>query len=94
MQLGIVKGLIFGSAIGAVAYAWQQNETFAAIAGLAMFLNMIVAGLTGVLIPMTLRYVLKLDPATAAGVFDTMVTDIMGFLIFLGLATIMLDRLS
>lgn len=94
LELGVVKGLIFGSAIGAIAWAWQQNGTFALIAGSAMFLNMIVASLTGVLIPMTLRYVLKLDPATAAGVFDTMVTDIMGFLIFLGLATIMLDRLS
>jgi magnesium transporter len=94
VELGVVKGLIFGAAIGVIAYAWQQNETFALIAAAAMFLNMIVAALTGVLIPMTLRYVLKLDPATAAGVFDTMVTDIMGFLIFLGLATIMLDRLS
>ena len=46
------------------------------------------------MIPMTLRYGLKLDPATAAGVFDTMITDIMGFFIFLGLATLLLDRLS
>jgi magnesium transporter len=94
VQLGVVKGLIFGTAIGLIAYAWQQNTTFALIASTAMFLNMIVAALTGVLIPMTLRYVFKLDPATAAGVFDTMLTDIMGFLIFLGLATIMLDRLG
>ncbi|MEX2227121.1 MAG: magnesium transporter [Dehalococcoidia bacterium] len=94
VQLGIVKGMIFGTVIGAIAFAWQQNGTFALIVASAMFLNMIVASVTGVLIPMTLRYGLKLDPATAAGVFDTMITDIMGFLIFLGLATIMLERLT
>jgi magnesium transporter len=59
-----------------------------------MFLNMLVASTAGVLIPMTLRFGLKVDPATAAGVFDTMLTDIMGFFIFLGLATLMLDRLT
>jgi magnesium transporter len=94
IELGVVKGLIFGSALGLIAFAWQQNTTFALIAGGAMFLNMIVASMGGVLIPMTLRYGLKLDPATAAGVFDTMITDIMGFFIFLGLATLLLDRLS
>jgi magnesium transporter len=94
IELGIVKGTLFGAAIALIAYAWQQNTTFAAIAGLAMFLNMIVASLSGVLIPMTLRYGLKLDPATAAGVFDTMITDIMGFFIFLGLATLLLNQLN
>ena len=48
----------------------------------------------GVLIPMGLRYGLRVDPATAAGVFDTMLTDILGFFIFLGLATVMLDQVS
>jgi magnesium transporter len=43
---------------------------------------------------MTLRYGLKIDPATAAGVFDTMLTDIMGFFIFLGLATLFINRLT
>jgi magnesium transporter len=94
VQLGLVKGLLFGTAIGLIAYAWQQNSTFALIAFAAMFLNMIVASVSGVLIPMTLRYGLKLDPATAAGVFDTMITDIMGFFIFLGLATLLLSQLE
>jgi magnesium transporter len=64
------------------------------IAAAAMFLNMLVASIGGVMIPMTLRYAFKLDPATAAGVFDTMLTDIMGFFIFLGLATLFLSRLT
>jgi magnesium transporter len=94
--LGCVKGVFFGAALGLIAYAWlgDQNMTLALIAAVAMFANMIVASLAGVLIPMTLRYVLKLDPATAAGVFDTMLTDIMGFFIFLGLCTLLLDRLT
>jgi magnesium transporter len=94
IALGAVKGAIFGTALAFIAYAWEGNTTLAAVAGTAMFLNMIVASVGGVLIPMTLRYALKVDPATAAGVFDTMLTDIMGFFIFLGLATLMLDRLT
>jgi magnesium transporter len=94
VALGAVKGLIFGSTLAFIAYVWQQNEALAFVAGLAMFVNMIVASIGGVMIPMTLRYGLKLDPATAAGVFDTMLTDIMGFFVFLGLATLMLNQLT
>jgi len=92
--LGCVKGVVFGGVLALVAYLWSDNGTLAGVAAAAMFLNMLVASTAGVLIPMALRYVLKVDPATAAGVFDTMLTDIMGFFIFLGLATIMLDRLT
>jgi magnesium transporter len=92
--LGVVKGVVFGGALAAIAYLWEGNGTLAFVAGLAMFINMIVASTGGVLIPMTLRYGLKVDPATAAGVFDTMLTDIMGFFVFLGLATLLLSRLS
>jgi magnesium transporter len=86
--------VIFGSVLAVVAYFWSENWTLAGVAAAAMFLNMLVASTGGVLIPMGLRYVLRVDPATAAGVFDTMLTDIMGFFIFLGLATLMLDRLT
>jgi magnesium transporter len=94
IALGAIKGMLFGSVLALVAFAWTSNGTLAGVAGAAMFLNMLVASLAGVLIPMTLRFGLKVDPATAAGVFDTMLTDIMGFFIFLGLATLMLDRLT
>lgn len=94
IALGAVKGVIFGSVLAGVAYFWQQNEALAFVAGFAMFINMIVASVGGVMIPMTLRYGFKVDPATAAGVFDTMLTDIMGFFVFLGLATLMLGRLT
>jgi magnesium transporter len=96
IALGIVKGAIFGSALGLITWLWlgDHNTTLALVAGGAMFLNMLVASIGGTLIPMTLRYVFRVDPATAAGVFDTMLTDIMGFFIFLGLATLLLSQLQ
>jgi magnesium transporter len=91
--MGMIKGATFGMILGLVAWLWKDNPTLGLIAGVSLFLNMIVAGLGGVLIPMTLRR-LGMDPATVAGVFDTVLTDIIGFLIFLGLATLMIDRMT
>ncbi|HXH21732.1 MAG TPA: magnesium transporter [Dehalococcoidia bacterium] len=91
--LGLIKGVLFGGVLATVAWVTRGDMTFGLIAGVAMFLNMMVASTTGVIIPMTLRR-LGVDPAAIAGVFDTMVTDFMGFLIYLGLATIFIDRLT
>lgn len=94
IALGTVKGLLFGGALMGISWLWYENPTLSFIAGGAMFMNMLVASVGGVLIPMTLRYVLRVDPATAAGVFDTMLTDIMGFFIFLGLSTLLLSQIN
>jgi magnesium transporter len=94
IALGVVKGVLFGAALAAVVWIWDQNTALAAIAGAAMLLNMLVASVAGVMIPIALRYGFRVDPATAAGVFDTMLTDILGFFIFLGLATLFIDRLT
>jgi magnesium transporter len=91
--MGVIKGALFGLVLGVIAWAWKGNETLGIIAGLALFLNMLVAATTGVLVPMTMRR-LGFDPATIAGVFDTMVTDLMGFLIYLGLATLLISQLT
>jgi magnesium transporter len=91
--LGLIKGVLFGSVLGVVAWFWKGNATLGLIAGVAMFLNMLVAATCGVLVPTTLRR-FGLDPATVAGVFDTMLTDFMGFLIFLGLATLLIHFLT
>jgi magnesium transporter len=90
--LSIIKGAIFGTILGLVAWIWKGEPILGVIAGVAMFLNMLVAGTTGVVLPLTLRR-LGFDPATIAGVFDTMLTDLMGFLIYLGLATIFVTQL-
>jgi magnesium transporter len=91
--LGLLKGAIFGGVLGFTAWIWQDHLTFGLVAGGAMFLNMLVASTTGVVIPLTLRR-LGIDPATIAGVFDTMITDLMGFLIYLGLATLLITQLT
>jgi magnesium transporter len=91
--LGLIKGTLFGGVLGVVAWLWKGNGTLGLIAGVAMFLNMLVAATAGVLVPTALRK-LGFDPATVAGVFDTMLTDFMGFLIFLGLATLLIHFLT
>lgn len=91
--LGFIKGTVFGSVLGIIAWLWQGNEVLGLVAGTAMFLNFFVASTTGVFLPITLRR-LGIDPATIAGVFDTMITDLMGFLIYLGLATLLVSRLT
>lgn len=91
--LGLIKGVIFGGVLGTVAWLWQDHAIFGLVAGAAMFLNMLVASTTGVIVPLTLRRV-GIDPAAIAGVFDTMVTDFMGFLIYLGLATLLITQLT
>ncbi|HLF71584.1 MAG TPA: magnesium transporter [Dehalococcoidia bacterium] len=91
--LGLIKGVIFGGVLAVVAWVWEDHAMFGLVAGAAMFLNMIVASTTGVIIPITLRR-LGIDPATIAGVFDTMITDFMGFLIYLGLATLLVSKLT
>jgi magnesium transporter len=91
--LGATKGVIFGTALGVIAWIWTGNEVLGAVAGVALFANMLIAATAGVLIPMTMRRI-GFDPATIAGVFDTMLTDLMGFLIYLGLATLLISRIQ
>ncbi|MBI1886217.1 MAG: magnesium transporter [Chloroflexi bacterium] len=91
--MGAIKGVLFGLALGLIAWTWKGNAVLGIVAGLALFLNMLVAATGGVLVPMTLRRI-GFDPATIAGVFDTMLTDFMGFLIYLGLATLLVSQLT
>ena len=90
--LGLIKGTLFGSMLTAVAWIWQENLALGVVAGASLFLNMIVASTAGVILPFAARH-FHLDPATVAGVFNTMLTDFFGFLIYLGLATLFLHLL-
>ena len=63
-----------------------QNGQLGVVIAVAMMANILIAGLAGVLVPLTLEK-MDVDPAVASSVFVTMTTDSMGFLAFLGLAT-------
>ena len=87
--IGGINGIIFAIIISLISMYWFQDGLLGIIIGLAMVLNLIVAGFTGTIIPITLDR-LKIDPALASGVILTTITDVFGFLSFLGLATIFL----
>jgi magnesium transporter len=86
-----------GLAVGLVAalgsYAWEQNTALSIVLGLALFLNICAATMGGILIPLGLK-ALKVDPALAANIFVTMVTDVLGFLFFLGLASLAINEIT
>jgi magnesium transporter len=93
ISIGAVKGLAIGLVVGLVAWAWQGTWAWGFVVAAALIGNMIVAGAVGAMIPLGLRSA-KLDPAVASGIFLTMVTDAVGFLFLLGLATIMIGQLT
>ncbi|MDP6604938.1 MAG: magnesium transporter [Dehalococcoidia bacterium] len=93
MLIGLGNGLVLGLVAAGVAWAMQGDPILGMILGLAMVLNMLVAATAGTLIPIVLR-ALNVDPALASSVFITTLTDVFGFLSFLGLATVFLSYLS
>lgn len=87
--VGLVNGLVWGGVIGLVVYWLYDSWSLGLVMTVAMTLNLLLAALMGVLIPMTLAR-LGRDPALGASVMITAMTDSGGFFIFLGLATIFL----
>ncbi len=85
MVVGLVNGVIFAILIGIVTALRYGNVELGVVIGLAMVINLIVAGTFGILIPLTLDR-LKADPAIASAVFVTTITDVVGFFAFLGIA--------
>lgn len=91
--IGLLNGIALGISVGLVAWLWMGNAVLGAVIGLAMLGNLIVAALAGVIVPTTLKR-LNLDPALASSIFVTTATDVMGFALFLGLATLLLRWLT
>ncbi len=85
--VGLVNGIIFAIIIGAVTAVWFSNIALGVIMGIAMVVNMAVAGLAGIIIPLSLNKV-GIDPAVASSAFVTTVTDVVGFFAVLGLAAL------
>ncbi|MEJ2611338.1 MAG: magnesium transporter [Candidatus Thiodiazotropha sp.] len=89
LLVGTLNGLIWAVIVAVVAFLWFGSIGIASILGVAMVLNLLAAALMGVMIPLVLQK-LSIDPALSGAVILTTVTDIIGFLSFLGLASIFL----
>lgn len=85
-SIALLNGVIIAILIGGLSWVWFDNTLLGLVMGVAMIVNMIMAGLAGILIPITLDKV-KIDPALASSIFVTTITDVIGFFAFLGLAS-------
>jgi magnesium transporter len=84
--IGILNGIIFAIITAVIVQLWFKQLNLSLLIGVSMILNMIVAGLFGILVPVSLKK-LNVDPALASSVFVTTITDVIGFLSFLGLGS-------
>ena len=87
--VGLINGVIFAVVMGLVGVFWFGIPMLGVVIAIAMVLNLFIAGLAGVVIPVWLEK-LGIDPALASGAIVTTVTDVVGFFAFLGLAAVML----
>jgi magnesium transporter len=83
--VGFSNGVVFAALIAVVGLVWYGDIRLSGVLAAAMVVNLLVAGLAGILIPIGLEKV-GADPALASGAFVTTVTDVVGFFVFLGLA--------
>jgi len=86
MGIGLINGVVFATLVGVVAGLWFEDVQLGGIIAAAMVINMFVAAVAGIVIPLLLDRA-GADPAVSSSVFVTASTDIVGFLAFLGLAT-------
>lgn len=87
--VGLLNGLVWSTVVALIAYLWFGDGKVGVIIAMALIVNMAVAGIAGVAIPVVLKK-LDIDPALAGGVVLTTVTDVVGLVAFLGLATLIL----
>jgi len=93
LAVGLMIGALTGVVSAGFALVWQGTPWLGLVLVLAMVVTLGVAGLAGAAVPLLLQ-ALKLDPALGAGVIVTTFTDVFGFFSFLGIATLLLDRLG
>ena len=82
--IGILNGIIFAIITGLIVQLWFKETSLSMLIAISMVLNMIVAGVFGILVPVSLKK-FNIDPAIASSVFVTTITDVIGFLSFLGI---------
>ena len=84
--IGVLNGIIFAIITGVIVQFWFKEVNLSILIAVSMILNMIVAGLFGILVPVSLKK-FNIDPAIASSVFVTTITDVIGFLSFLGIGS-------
>ena len=91
--LGVVHGVWLGVLVAVIAIVWKQNAGLGLVLGLAMLGNMLIAGSVGAAVPLFLRRI-GWDPAVASAVVVTTVTDVFGFMLFLGIASASISMIT
>jgi len=89
LAVGILNGIVFSILIAAIAFLWYGNAGLGVVMGIAIIINLVAGALAGALIPVILKK-MSIDPALAGGVVLTTVTDVIGILAFIGLASYLL----
>lgn len=92
-SVGLINGVVLGFLLGVAAWLWKDNAVLGLVVGSALAINTLVAVSIGGTVPLLLK-AFRVDPAVASGPILTTVTDMCGFFLVLGLATIMLPWLQ
>ena len=82
-NIGVLNGVIFAVISSLIVQLWFQDSQLSLVISISMILTMIIAGLFGILVPVSLKK-MNIDPAIASSVFVTTITDVIGFVSFLG----------
>jgi magnesium transporter len=93
LAVGLTIGIATGIASAAIAYLWQDSPILGLALFLAMVVSMAISGLMGAAVPLALK-AMRQDPALGSGVLVTTFTDVFAFFSFLGIATLLLDRMT
>jgi magnesium transporter len=93
LMIGLTNGLTVGVLVAIIALIWKGTPILGVVVGVAILLNMLGAAVAGVLVPLSM-HLLKVDPALASPILVTTATDTLGYLIYLGFATMVITRLA
>ena len=93
VAVGFVNGVAVAVTTSVVAYIWMRSAGLSIVIGVAMIISMVAAGFSGAVIPVILKAVGQ-DPAQSSSIILTTVTDVVGFMSFLGLATVLAEALG
>ena len=88
VRVGLVDGFALAATCGAAVWLWSSSLGLAVVIAVAMVMSMVAAGISGALVPIILTRIGQ-DPATASSIILTTVTDVAGFVSFLGTATLL-----